>query len=116
MKGVKGFQKGNTCGKRFTSEYQPPPENKVLGQLKRRTLEEKKNSILDKSFKLVDEKLDDPDLTSAELFAIFAKAVEMSGFKKDKIDTTIKSYSLFEEETEKKADALIERAKKADKK
>ena len=80
------------------------------------TLEELKNSILDKSFKLIDEKLDDNEITSTELLAIFNKAVEMSGFKKDKIDTTIKSYSLFEEETEAKANALIERTKKRNKK
>ncbi len=102
--------------KKFTSEYQPTPEAKSLGWTKKKTLEELKNSILDKSFKLIDEKLDDPEITSSELQNIFNKAVEMSGFKKDKIDTTIKSYSLFEEETEAKADALIERTKKADKK
>jgi hypothetical protein len=89
--------------KKFTSEYQPTPEAKSLGHLKKKTLEELKNSILDKSFKLIDEKLDDPEITSTELQNIFNKAVEMSGFKKDKIDTTIKSYSLFEEETENKA-------------
>lgn len=89
--------------KKFTSEYQPTPEAKSLGHLKKKTLEELKNSILDKSFKLIDEKLDNEDITSSELLAIFNKAVEMSGFKKDKIDTTIKSYSLFEEETENKA-------------
>ena len=99
------FQKGNTIGKKtqFTSENQPSPENKSLGHLKKKTLEELKNSILDKSFKLIDEKLDNEEITSSELLAIFNKAVEMSGFKKDKIDTTIKSYSLFEEETENKA-------------
>lgn len=89
--------------KKFTSEYQPTPEAKSLGHLKKKTLEELKNSILDKSFKLIDEKLDNSELASNELLAIFNKAVEMSGFKKDKIDTTIKSYSLFEEETENKA-------------
>lgn len=99
------FQKGNTIGKKtqFTSENQPSPANKSLGHLKKKTLEELKNSILDKSFKLIDEKLDNEEITSSELLAIFNKAVEMSGFKKDKIDTTIKSYSLFEEETENKA-------------
>ena len=100
----------------FTSENQPTPEAKSLGKLKAKTLEELKNSILDKSFKLIDEKLDNAEITSGELLAIFNKAVEMSGFKKDKIDTTIKSYSLFEEETEAKANELIERTKKADKK
>ena len=103
-------------GKKFSSEYQPSPENKSLGHLKKKTLEELKNSILDKSFKLIDEKLDDPEITSSELQNIFNKAVEMSGFKKDKIDTTIKSYSLFEEETEAKANALIERTKKRNQK
>ena len=102
--------------KKFTSEYQPTPEAKSLGHLKKKTLEELKNSILDKSFKLIDEKLDDPEITSSELQNIFNKAVEMSGFKRDKIDTTIKSYSLFEEETEEKARKLEskQRAKKAD--
>lgn len=103
-------------GKKFTSEYQPSPENKSLGWTKKKTLEELKNSILDKSFKLIDEKLDNEEITSSELLAIFNKAVEMSGFKKDKIDTTIKSYSLFEEETQAKADELIKRTKKTDKK
>lgn len=102
--------------KKFTSEYQPTPEAKSLGHLRKKTLEELKNSILDKSFKLIDEKLDNSEITSSELLAIFNKAVEMSGFKKDKIDTTIKSYSLFEEETEAKANELIERTKKTDKK
>lgn len=87
----------------FTSENQPSGEAKALGKLKAKTLEELKESILNKSFKLIDEKLDDPEITSSELQNIFNKAVEMSGFKKDKIDTTIKSYSLFEEETENKA-------------
>ena len=100
----------------FTSENQPSGEAKSIGKLKARTLEEIKNSILDKSFKLIDEKLDSAEITSNELLNIFNKAVEMSGFKKDKIDTTIKSYSLFEEETEAKADALIERTKKTNKK
>lgn len=109
------FQKGNKAGKKFSAEYQPSPERKALGQLKKKTLEELKNSILDKSFKLIDEKLDNEEITSNELLAIFNKAVEMSGFKKDKIDTTIKSYSLFEEETEKKADELIKRTKKTNK-
>ena len=36
--------------------------------------------------------------------------------EKQEIATTIKSYSLFEEETEKKANELIERTKKTDKK
>ena len=110
------FKKGNNVGNRFTSENQPPPENKSLGWIKKKSLEELKNSILDKSFKLIDDKLDDEEITSSELLAIFNKAVEMSGFKKDKIDTTIKSYSLFEEETEAKANELIERTKKIDKK
>ena len=100
----------------FTSENQPSPEKKSLGHLKKKTLEELKNSILDKSFKLIDEKLDDKEITSGELLNIFNKAVEMSGFKKDKIDTTIKTYSLFEEETEQKANELIKRTKKTDKK
>lgn len=100
------FQKGNKIGKQFTSENQPTPEAKSLGHLKKKTLEELKNSILDKSFKLIDEKLDDDEISSSELLSIFNKAVEMSGFKKDKIDTTIKTYSLFETETEEKAKAL----------
>lgn len=110
--------KGNCYGKQFTSEYQPSPERKALGQLKKKTLEELKNSILDKSFKLIDEKLDNEEITSGELLAIFNKAVEMSGFKKDKIDTTIKTYSLFEDETQAKANELElnQRTKKIDKK
>ena len=112
------FKEGNKIGKQFSSEYQPTPEAKSLGWTKKKTLEELKNSILDKSFKLIDEKLDDPELSSSELQNIFNKAVEMSGFKKDKIDTTIKSYSLFEEETENKAEKLEseQQSKKTDKK
>lgn len=110
------FPEGNNFGKKITAENQPTPEAKSLGHLKKKTLEELKNSILDKSFKLIDEKLDDQEITSSELLSIFNKAVEMSGFKKDKIDTTIKTYSLFEEEVEQKANELIERAKKTDKK
>ena len=110
------FQKGNKAGKKFTSEYQPSAENKALGHLKKKTLEELKNSILDKSFKLIDEKLDDDEITSSELLNIFSKAVEMSGYKRDKIDTTINTYSLFEDEVEKKADELIKRTKKTNKK
>lgn len=100
----------------FSSENQPTSEAKSLGWTKKKTLEELKNSILDKSFKLIDEKLDSEEITSNELLSIFNKAVEMSGFKKDKIDTTIKSYSLFEEETEAKANELVEQSKKTNKK
>lgn len=107
---------GNHYGKQFTSEYQPSGENKSLGHLKKKTLEELKNSILDKSFKLIDEKLDDEEITSSELLSIFNKAVEMSGYKRDKIDTTISTYNLFEDEVEKKANELIQRTKEADKK
>lgn len=110
------FEKGNTSGKRFSKDYQPSPANKSLGWVKKLTLEELKNSILDKSFKLIDERLDDEELSSSELLAIFNKAVEMSGFKKDKIDASIKSYSLFEEETEKKAELLLNEANKRTKK
>ena len=97
------FKEGNKIGKQFSSEYQPTPEAKSLGKLKAKTLEELKESILNKAFKIANDKLDDPDLSANEFQNIFNKAVEMSGFKKDKIDTTIKSYSLFEEETENKA-------------
>ena len=55
---------------------------------------------------MVDEKLDNKEITSQELLSIFNKAVEMSGFKKDKVDTTIKTYSLFEKSVEKKANEL----------
>lgn len=110
------FPKGNKIGKQFTSENQPSGAAKSLGKLKKKTLEELKNSILDKSFKLIDEKLDDPEITAQELQNIFNKAVDMSGFKKDKVDATVKTYSLFEEETEAKANELIKRAKKTDKK
>jgi hypothetical protein len=110
------FEKGNKHGKRFSSEYQPSGEAKSEGWVKKFALEDYKNAILDKSFKLINEKLDDEGITFNELISIFNKAVEMSGFKKDKIDTTVKTYSLFEEETERKADELIKRTKKADKK
>lgn len=114
------YEKGNKHGKKFSSEYQPSGEAKSLGWAKKKSLEELKNSILDKSFMLIDERLNDPDIDKNELLSIFNRAVEMSGFKKDKIDTTIKSYSLFEEETEAKAENLLnetnKRTKKADKK
>lgn len=101
----KGNKKISEYGKatQFTSENQPSGEAKSIGKLKAKTLEELKESILNKAFKIADNKLDDPELSAAEFQNIFNKAVEMSGFKKDKIDTTIKSYTLFEEETEKKA-------------
>lgn len=114
------FQKGNSIGKKtqFTSDNQPSPENKSLGHLKKKTLEELKNSILDKAFTRINERLDDPEIDKNELISIFNRAVDMSGFKKDKIDTTIKSYSLFEEETENKAINLEseQQSKKTDKK
>ena len=97
---------GNKVGKQFSKDYQPTPEAKKLGHLKKKTLEELKNSILDKSFSLINDKLDSEEISSQELLSIFNKAVEMSGFKKDKIDTTIKSYSLFESEVEGKANEL----------
>lgn len=114
----KGNDKISEYGKKtqFTSENQPSGEAKSLGHLKKRTLEEIKNSILDKAFTRIDEKLDEQEITSNELIAIFNRAVDMSGFKKDKIDATVKTYSLFEEEVEAKANELIERTKKADKK
>lgn len=110
------FEKGNKHGKKFTSSNQPSGEKKSEGWKRKFALEEYKNSILNKSFKLIDEKLDDEDITFNELINIFNKAVDMSGFKKDKIDTTINTYSLFEEEVEKKADELIKRTEKSDKK
>ena len=110
------YEKGNKHGKKFSSEYQPSGEAKSEGWKKKFALEEYKNSILDKSFKLISEKLDDKGITFNELISIFNKAVEMSGFKKDKIDTTVTTYSLFEEEVEKKADELIKRTKKTNKK
>lgn len=112
------FKVGNKVGKQFSSEYQPSGEAKSLGWVKKKTLEELKESILNKAFKIADEKLDDPELSATEFQNIFNKAVEMSGFKKDKIDTTIKSYSLFEEETENKAEKLEseQQSKKTNKK
>ncbi len=100
------FKKGNKLGKKFTSENQPSPEAKSLGHLRKKTLEELKNEIVDKSFKIAVEKLNNADISQQEFLAIFAKAVEMSGFKNSKVDTTIKSYSLFEEEVKRKADDI----------
>lgn len=110
------FEKGNNYGKRFTSEYQPTSEGRKAGWQKKIALEEVKNEILNKSFKLINDKLDDSEISFNELISIFNRAVEMSGFKKDKIDTTINTYSLFEDEVEKKADELIKRTKKTNKK
>lgn len=92
--------------KKFTSEYQPTPEAKSLGWLKKRTLEELKNEIVNKSFKIAVEKLNNAEISQQEFLAIFAKAVEMSGFKNSKVDTTIKTYSLFEESVENKANEI----------
>ena len=92
--------------KRFTSEYQPSGEAKSAGWLKKKTLEELKNEIVDKSFKIAVEKLNNAEISQQEFLAIFSKAVEMSGFKNSKVDTTIKSYSLFEENVEKKANEI----------
>lgn len=100
------FKKGNKLGKKFTSENQPTPEAKSLGHLRKKTLEELKNEIVDKSFKIAVEKLNNAEMSQQEFLAIFAKAVEMSGFKNSKVDTTIKSYSLFEEEVKRKADDI----------
>lgn len=110
------YEKGNKCGKKFSSEYQPSSEAKKAGWQKKIALEEVKNEILNKSFKLINDKLDDSEISFNELISIFNRAVEMSGFKKDKIDTTINTYSLFEDEVEKKADELIKRTKKTNKK
>ena len=103
-------------GKKFTSEYQPTPKAKSDGWLKKRTLEELKNEIVDKSFKIAVEKLNNEELSQQEFLAIFSKAVEMSGFKNSKVDTTVKTYSLFEESVESKANEINKRATKADKK
>lgn len=92
--------------KRFTSEYQPSGEAKSLGWLKRKTKEELKEEIINKSFKIASEKLDKEDISAQEFLAIFAKAVEMSGFKNSKVDTTVKTYNLFEESVEKKANEI----------
>lgn len=102
--------------KRFTSEYQPTPKAKSEGWLKKRTLEELKNEIVDKSFKIAVEKLNNEELSQQEFLAIFSKAVEMSGFKNSKVDTTVKTYSLFEESVESKANEINKRTTKADKK
>ena len=92
--------------KRFTSEYQPSGEAKSAGWLKKKTLEELKNEIVDKSFKIAVEKLNSAEISQQEFLAIFSKAVEMSGFKNSKVDTTVKSYTLFEETVEKKANEI----------
>jgi hypothetical protein len=102
--------------KKFTSEYQPTPQAKSLGHLKKKTLEELKNEIVDKSFKIAVEKLDNEELSVQEFLSIFSKAVEMSGFKNSKVDSTIKTYSLFEESVESKANEINKRATKANKK
>lgn len=93
-------------GKKFTSEYQPSGEAKSAGWVKKKTLEELKNEIVDKSFKIAVEKLNNAEISQQEFLAIFAKAVEMSGFKNSKVDTTVKSYTLFEETVEKKANEI----------
>lgn len=100
------FKKGNKLGKKFTSENQPTPEAKSLGHLRKKTLEELKNEIVDKSFKIAVEKLNNSEISQQEFLAIFAKAVEMSGFKNSKLDTTVKTYNLFEESVEKKANEI----------
>ena len=100
------FKKGNKEGKKFSKEYQPTPEAKSLGHLKKKTLEELKNEIVDKSFTIAVEKLNNAEISQQEFLAIFAKAVEMSGFKNSKVDATVKTYTLFEESVEKKANEI----------
>lgn len=56
------------------------------------------------------------EISAETKLKILQLLADYSGQKpKERIDTTIKTYSLFEEETEKKANELIERTKKTDK-
>lgn len=66
---------------------------------------------------LVQDYLLNPEISAETKLKILQLLADYSGQKpKEKIDTTIKTYSLFEEETERKANELIERTKKTDKK
>lgn len=66
---------------------------------------------------LVQDYLLNPEISAETKLKILQLLADYSGQKpKEKIDTTIKTYSLFEEETEAKADELIKRTKKTDKK
>lgn len=58
-----------------------------------------------------------PEISAETKLKIIQMLADYSGQKpKQEIDTTIKSYSLFEDEVEKKANELIQRTKEADKK
>lgn len=66
---------------------------------------------------LVQDYLLNPEISAETKLKILQLLADYSGQKpKEKIDTTIKTYSLFEEETERKANELIQRTKKTDKK
>ena len=89
-------------------------ENKAFSEACRITLD----GCQDVSLKdLVQNYLLNPETPPETKLKILQMLADYSGQKpKERIDTTIKSYSLFEEETERKANELIERTKKTDKK
>ena len=80
----KGFQPGNTYGKKITSENQPSPEAKRRGWLKKKTIDEYAELIKEEAFGQVYEKLKNGEFTNKELLEAFRQAVDMSGQKSQK--------------------------------
>lgn len=83
------FTKGNKEGNRFSSSNQPTSESKKRGWEKRKSLEQIKEEIMEKSFSKINELLDKEDLTSQDLRDIYKTAVEMSGFKKQSQELSV---------------------------
>lgn len=66
---------------------------------------------------LVQDYLLNPEISAETKLKILQLLADYSGQKpKERVDATISTYSLFEEETERKANELIKRTKKTDKK
>lgn len=59
-------------------------KKKKENEPKRKAIEAIKNEIIEKSFSKVLDKLNDDKITFSELKEIFARAVDMSGFKQQK--------------------------------
>ena len=81
-KGNPNIVKGNKYGKQFSSEYQPTGEAKSRGYQEKKTREQLRDEIIDKSFKKIWELLEKEELSNQDLKDIFKQAVDMSGYKK----------------------------------
>lgn len=104
------FKKENKIGKRFSKDYQPSPEAKSLGRAKAKTRADLPDMIfdlltglgtIDKAMVEVSKKVDEGKLDELiKLLQLMKKP------DKQEIDTNIKTYTLFEEEVERKANEL----------